>query len=137
MQLSPCPSCKRHVAIDAASCPFCAIALAPASPAVDPGRLSRAAVFAFGAATLASTALGACWTNKSEPQHVQQHTTAVPDAAVAAQPDAAAAPQPDAAVVQKANPNWEPHYQNHPCYNTPQGPVCAPYGAPPARRRVV
>jgi hypothetical protein len=29
------------------------------------------------------------------------------------------------------------NYQNHPCVDTPQGPMCAPYGAPPARRRVV
>lgn len=128
MQLSPCPACKRHVAIDATSCPFCATAIAPPATTVDPARLSRAAVFAFSAATIASTVLGACWTNKSEPQHAQQ-TQAAPDAAVA---------PPDAAVVQQIQDDPdEVRHQNHPCVDTPQGPMCAPYGAPPARRRLV
>jgi hypothetical protein len=129
MQLSPCPACKRHVAIEATSCPFCEAALAPPATNVDPARLSRAAVFAFGAATVASTVLGACWTNKSEPQHVQQQTAVTPDAAVAPTPDAVVGiddPDPDRG-----------QYQNHPCVDTPQGPMCAPYGAPPARRRLV
>jgi len=127
MQLRPCSACKRHVAIDAASCPFCAASLVAGKGTVDPpGRLSRAAVFAAGVA--AAAAGSACWTNKSEPQHVQQQTTTVvPDAAVT----------PDGAVVQDHPVIDERHYQNHPCADTPQGPVCAPYGAPPMRRRVV
>ena len=129
MQLSPCPACKRHVAVDAASCPFCAAQLTASSVTIDErGRLSRAAVFAFGAAA-ATAALGACWTNKSEPKHVQQQTVVTPDAGVA--------PQPDAAVVKRFEEEDDRHYQNHPCTDTPKGPICAPYGAPPARRRVV
>lgn len=133
MQLRPCLSCKRHVAVDAASCPFCAASLAMAADVIEPaGRLSRAAVFAAGVAAIAATG-SACWTNKSEPTHVQQQTTTiVPDAAVT--PDAVA--QPDAAVVQKQKLP-DRHYQNHPCSDTPKGPICAPYGAPPMRRRTV
>lgn len=54
--LRPCSSCRRHVAIDARTCPFCAAELAPAAdrPWIV-GRLSRAA--AFAGITLAT----ACW----------------------------------------------------------------------------
>ena len=51
--LRPCPSCARHVRTTDVGCPFCA-ALLPASvreaaaPAMPVGRLSRAALFAFG-----------------------------------------------------------------------------------------
>src|SRR3954470_20360018 len=109
MELRPCAGCRRHVASDASACPFCAAPVAIASRAVDPAnRLSRAAVFAVG---VASAALGAgCWTNKSEPQHVQK-----------AEPQDAAVVTPDAAVVQTLPPpdpdpdNGNGHYQNHPC----------------------
>jgi hypothetical protein len=133
MQLRPCLACKRHVAVDAASCPFCAASLATAADVIEPpGRLSRAAVFAAGMAAIAATG-SACWTNKSEPTHVQQQTTTIaPDAAVTQMPDAAV--PPDAAIVKKLP---DRHYQNHPCTDTPKGPICAPYGAPPMRRRTV
>lgn len=65
-QFAPCPACNRHVTTDEAECPFCA-ATQPGSfwlraplPA-SPGRLSRAAMLAAGAALL-----GACASSKTE-----------------------------------------------------------------------
>jgi hypothetical protein len=130
MQLVPCEGCRRHVAVGSPSCPFCAARLGAPATARDPiTRLSRAAVFV--AAATAATTVG-CWTSKTEPKHAdpQQVQTATPDAGVA-----------DAAPVVKQLPEPDDddrrNYQNHPCVDTPQGPMCAPYGAPPARRRVV
>jgi hypothetical protein len=91
--------------------------------------LSRAAVF-VAATTVAATTVG-CWTSKAEPKHGEQEQVQ------AAPPDAGLA---DAAPVVHQLPDPDEdrrHYQNHPCVDTPQGPMCAPYGAPPARRRVV
>ena len=56
--LAPCPACGRHVATDETTCPFCAVALpesfrqACASRRPAPGRLSRAARLAVGAALI-------------------------------------------------------------------------------------
>jgi hypothetical protein len=59
--LVPCPTCRRHVASNATSCPFCEVVLAPPracaggcshSPAE---RLARAAVVAAGAALLGAS----------------------------------------------------------------------------------
>jgi hypothetical protein len=61
-RLLPCPSCARHVRVSEGTCPFCAAAL-PASLRSQPlprspgTRLSRAALYAFGAS---ATALAAC-----------------------------------------------------------------------------
>lgn len=123
MQLVPCEGCRRHVAIGTTSCPFCAAPLGANKPARDPlARLSRAAVF------IAATTTG-CWTSKTEPKHVDTQVQAAPaDAAVADAPPVA---------KQLPDPDEDRHYQNHPCVDTPQGPMCAPYGAPPARRRIV
>jgi hypothetical protein len=66
--LAPCPACGRHVAIDAAACPFCSVAL-PDSFRQNhvcrrsPERLSRAALVAAGAALLAAEG---CWSGASE-----------------------------------------------------------------------
>ncbi len=129
MQLQPCEGCRRHVAVGSTSCPFCAAPLGEGKSARDPiSRLSRAAVF-VAATTVAATTVG-CWTNKAEPKHVeQQHVqAATPDAGIADAPIANQLPDPD---------EDRRNYQNHPCVDTPQGPMCAPYGAPPARRRIV
>ena len=53
--LAPCPACNRHVSAHEAACPFCAAALPETfrcqPPRVGPpGRLSRAAMIAAGAA---------------------------------------------------------------------------------------
>ncbi|HJL18669.1 MAG TPA: hypothetical protein RMH99_23610 [Sandaracinaceae bacterium LLY-WYZ-13_1] len=51
--LAPCPACDRHLRIDERACPFCGagVVLAPA-PTRRPGRLGRAAYFAFRAAVV-------------------------------------------------------------------------------------
>ena len=53
--LVPCPSCARHVRVSEAACPFCRGALdeslrAQPAPQAAPARLSRAALYALGAA---------------------------------------------------------------------------------------
>jgi hypothetical protein len=116
-RLLPCPSCQRHVRVDATTCPFCAVALelsAPPLPAPT-GRLTRAA--AFAGAALLGTACGSSAPQAKEPP--QNGPVAAADAGadqVAEPPDAAPAPPP---------PPYDPH-------NTPM-----PYGAPPARDRLV
>jgi hypothetical protein len=58
---APCPACNRHVVTDETACPFCTAALPESfrlqSPAVRrPGRLSRAAMLAAGAALMGTEA---------------------------------------------------------------------------------
>lgn len=55
--LAPCPACNRHVATDETTCPFCAAALPDSFRQQNacrrpPGRLSRAAMVAAGAALI-------------------------------------------------------------------------------------
>lgn len=59
--LVPCPGCSRHVRASDIACPFCAIAVASrlgqvAAPALPRRQIPRAALFAFGAATVAGAA---------------------------------------------------------------------------------
>lgn len=153
--LAPCPHCNRHVHANESTCPFCLQAVAPRRAQYVPvlGRVSRAAVF--------SAALVAC--SKDEPKPPppappaqgsddleklldHQPQAAAPDAAPvdagvdAALADAAVADAgvPDAGVrvkkkkrdpvkVEEAiKPNEIDHRH-----------MAKPYGAPPARRRVV
>jgi hypothetical protein len=111
--LRPCSGCRRHVSIAERVCPFCSAELALASPR-DPllGRMSRAAVFAG-----AALATSACGGKKAQPQNVDNQQAAQQDAGTEAPP-----PPPD---------NTDPNNPNNP-NNVPM-----PYGAPPARRRVV
>jgi hypothetical protein len=112
-ELRPCEGCRRHVSVTDAACPFCGTAREVAEPvAARFGRASRAAVFA--GAALASTACGG---KKPAAQTVDNHAN---EAEV--QADAGVPTQPD---------QTEPHDPNNP-NNIPM-----PYGAPPARRRVV
>ncbi|MGE0788504.1 MAG: hypothetical protein AB7S26_22705 [Sandaracinaceae bacterium] len=54
-RLMPCTGCQRHIAIDAVTCPFCdAEVVVVSTPGVPRQRLGRAALFAFGAAALAT-----------------------------------------------------------------------------------
>ena len=61
-QLTPCPSCNRHVRAGDSICPFCrsaVVSAAPAraaSPAGVRGRLGRAALFAAGATLMGMSA---------------------------------------------------------------------------------
>ena len=116
-ELRPCTECRRHVSIDERVCPFCRAELIAALPTrVMLGRASRAAVFA--SAALATTACGPPKRTNIPP--AQQ----LPDAGVRDAPTGIQ--YPDAQTQsQKTEPEPEP------------SPVKMPYGAPPARRRVV
>lgn len=107
--LRPCPGCRRHVSIDERVCPFCEATLTAASPQQPLfGRLSRAAVFA--GAAIASTA--ACGGKKK------------PDTTTTDQPTVLT----DAGTIEEQPKDTEP---------ADRAPMPMPYGAPPARRRVV
>jgi hypothetical protein len=118
--LRPCTACQRHVELRETACPFCSAALQPAEPRSPfAGKITRAAVFA--SATLAAVGAGACGGSKKPDTNTNTNTVVQPardDAGVA---DAAEAPP----VLE------ERHHSRNP-NNTPM-----PYGAPPARRRVV
>jgi hypothetical protein len=108
--LRPCPACHRHVRIDERTCPFCTAALTAGVPPVLPvGRLTRAAVFTAGAA------LAGCGGKTAPAQDPIDNTAAAIDAGVDEQPP------PDAA----------------PYVPPPDLDVKMPYGAPPARERIV
>jgi len=111
LDLQPCTACRRHVAITEVACPFCRASLGEGEARPRPlGRLSRAAVFA--SATLAAAACGG--KTKPEPNTNPARTA---DAGVTE------TPAPDAAEPVREDPE--------------RNPVKMPYGAPPARRRVV
>jgi hypothetical protein len=132
---SPCPRCRRH--IKDTECPFCGARGTTTDRTLGLGRLSRAMVFA------GASAAAACGGS-------QKNTATTPD------------PNGNARVEQE-----DRNYQNHPCYDPDPAqvaaaqkkvdeaktdqereaaqqelqrvnqPMCAPYGAPPARRRIV
>lgn len=59
--LTPCPSCQRHVLVSESSCPFCSAPLSSHMAGLTPrtaprGALSRAALFAFGTSAALATA---------------------------------------------------------------------------------
>jgi hypothetical protein len=111
-ELVPCGECRRHVSVGDAACPFCGTARevsAPAAPRGTLSRMSRAAVFA--GAALATTACGG---NKPKAETVDNQATQQVDAGVdETSPDGMGRSHPD-------------HH------NIPM-----PYGAPPARSRLV
>jgi len=75
MQLTPCPECARHVRAGERACPFCGHVARFVAPPVprSPGRLGRAAIFAFRTAVIgaagATTACGSA-TGLIDPEHV-------------------------------------------------------------------
>lgn len=109
-ELRPCVGCRRHVSIEDGVCPFCGTTREVDGPggAMKLGRLSRAAVFA--GAALAGSACGGSKAKADTPIDNTQEQTASVDAGVEQPPP----PPPN-------DPN-----------NIPM-----PYGAPPARARVV
>jgi hypothetical protein len=95
--LIPCPSCARHVRASETACPFCRGALAataarPAPRAPAPtSRLSRAAMYAFGAGTI--TLASACsTTNPDEGRDGGTDAQYMVDAAYGGPPDAMPVP---------------------------------------------
>src|SRR5688572_11979208 len=111
--LRPCSGCRRHVSIDERVCPFCETTLSAGSPH-QPffGRMSRAAVFA-GAALASAAACG----GKKKPDT----TTTDPQTA-----------QTDAGVTDEKLP-----VEKLPDQKEEREIEAMPYGAPPARRRIV
>ena len=110
--LRPCPECRRHVRIDESACPFCAAALAAVAPPTLPvGRLTRAAVFTAGAALAVGAGCGSKQPSAQDPI----------DNTVTTSVDAGAEPI-DAEPVREAIPDHD---------------IPMPYGAPPARERIV
>ena len=113
VDLRPCPDCRRHVAATEASCPFCGTTLSLAGPAPElpRGRLTRAAVFAAGALAVAGAAGAACGGKNKGAENAGGGGGDVVDASTS--------PAVDAPVA------------------APDHPAPMPYGAPPARRRIV
>ena len=109
MQLTPCGECRRHVDVSEAACPFCSAPLT-AEPARSSrlGRMSRAAVFA--SAALAGSACGGKKPADTMNNKSGGDVTASSDAGVEQPPP----PPPD-----------------------DRNNIPMPYGAPPARSRVV
>jgi hypothetical protein len=115
IDLHPCPSCQRHVSVADAACPFCGAAQPEHAPLAMPrGRLSRAAVFAAG--TLAAASAGAACGGKTKPDPGPGGGGG--EVAV------------DAAPAEDTTPDAAPVV-------VPDDIQPMPYGAPPARHRVV
>jgi hypothetical protein len=113
-RLTPCPSCRRHVRAGAEPCPFCGSREEREAPRPLPPaglRLTRAAVFAGALAACGST------TGKQ-----QQGAEPVDAGLVSNAQDLDANTTPDARLAPVKPPD------NH---------CCKPYGAPPARIRLV
>jgi hypothetical protein len=106
-ELSPCGECRRHVAVTDSACPFCGTAREVGAPSVK--RLGRMSRAAVFAGAALATACGGK-KPKTEPVENQQTQTADAGVEETRQPD----------DTQRSNPD-----------------VPMPYGAPPARRRVV
>jgi hypothetical protein len=105
--LRPCSGCRRHVALDESVCPFCGDALAATSPYRIVFGRVSRAVV-FGAALAGGAACGG---KKAKTDTNMQNTqTSTVDAGTTT-PDETKVPE--------------------------RAPVPMPYGAPPARRRVV
>jgi hypothetical protein len=113
-ELRACEECRRHVSIEESACPFCGAArVAESAQASRFSRASRAAVFA--GAVLATAACGGSKPKASD-SNIQNTDTQQADA--------------DAGVVELIPPD-DPHPHRDPS-NIPM-----PYGAPPARGRMV
>lgn len=129
MRLEPCPQCERHVRVSEANCPFCGASVKEsfaslAERNMPTSRLGRAALFAFGAAAVASAV--AC---SDEPDVVDDDKDAsVKDASVK-----------DASVTDASRPVFEGGIA--PIYGAPifkpdastlpeAGVIAPPYGVP-------
>src|SRR5687767_7672596 len=107
--LRPCSGCRRHVEASEVSCPFCGVALdAAVAPRVARARLTRAAVFA-GAAALGIATAACGGSSEGEPEEGNGGDTA--------------------GTGGEGDGDDDGDEADHP---TPM-----PYGAPPARDRVV
>lgn len=161
-ELAPCPGCRRHVVVGERSCPFCAHALPPqrAQRVSLTGRVSRAAVFAAVAACSKDKpkapppppahGSGSDDLEKmldDQPRAAEHPDAVATDAAIAIDAPALAdagvdAARPDAGVVKKKKKRVEKQNIDEQLGPPPPPPwdrnnIPKPYGAPPARRRIV
>jgi hypothetical protein len=136
--LLPCEACNRHVRASDTTCPFCDApvnaARAAVVPAVPTERLSRAAMFVFGA-TIAATACVPQETTQQPPLAVPAPTA--PPVVVVPQP--VASPPPVVVTPTPATPTPPPYiaptaarYGAPPRPHPAIGPIMTRYGAPPA-----
>ncbi len=140
-ELRPCTHCRRHVDAAEHACPFCDGALTAAEPRPLFGAWrSRAAVFASSAALAAAacskpkatteTGSGSAPISQTADATVIAVDSPASDAAVAIDAPLDAAPPVDAAVKHPRPDAAEAvRIRDH---HNPK-----PYGAPPARRRIV
>lgn len=127
-ELRPCPECDRHVRNDETSCPFCSAAIGEATARKLPiGRLTRAAVFA--GALVGASACGPAQTPAANPDDQPPPPTEVADAGN---------PSPEEPVdAQAAQPPTPPDAAQARQRPRPDHNIPMPYGAPPARQRLV
>jgi hypothetical protein len=141
-RLLACPSCSRHVRATERACPFCSEALpetfaAAPAPRAPTKRLSRAALYAFGATSI--TVAAACSSGSGTPAGDTDGSTAdaSPDSPSAmplygaaapdggfdddAEPDVTAVPLYGASPVEAGEPTDGPEFD---------GRAVAAYGAP-------
>lgn len=113
IELTPCSACSRHVRVDADACPFCGAAVAATEPRSMPrGRLTRAAVFAAGTALAAA---GGCGGSETASDDQEYDTTGGGDTGGGS-----------------AGGGGDSYDDDDPDHD-----VAMPYGAPPARNRMV
>jgi hypothetical protein len=148
MDLRPCSSCARHVRVDEDACPFCTAGLEPAhAQNVAPRIRGRAALFFATLAACGSGDKPADPPPKPVPADAAAQPAVVDAAAIAPVADAGVAAEPaDAAVApadEETKRKWREAQQKRlekqrvPVPKTRIPPPNKPYGAPPARKRVV
>lgn len=129
-ELHPCPGCRRHVRDE--RCPFCGVTPTRREPIdLGIGRVSRAVVFA--SATLA--AAGACGGAKHKPASDEMGEPRHHGGGGCTEPDQK---QIDELEKKKADAKTdEEKAEIDKQLDEARQPQCMPYGAPPARRRIV
>ncbi len=139
MALAPCPSCRRHVRVEEAECPFCSASVARLDATPDATtRMTRARLFVFATTVAATSLTFACPKENDtgggivqpygapmpteQPDVGVQQTSSVPPPATIEPPPPSPTAQPAPTLTSTA-PTSKPTYG-------PGGPV-AMYGAPP------
>ncbi|HTL34255.1 MAG TPA: hypothetical protein VL326_14095 [Kofleriaceae bacterium] len=136
-ELSPCPACRRHVR--GASCPFCGEGT-PRRPPIDlgAGRVSRAIVFA--SATLAASTGCAHRQHASDGEGLETQERHAGGGGCFTDEQRIAELEKEKAEVDKEPDSEDKQIREQELdrkLKEARTPQCMPYGAPPARRRVV
>ncbi len=134
--LIPCDACARHVRATDAACPFCGARVPPSAPhALPTERLSRAALFVFGAAVAGAACVPT--ENAPAPQPVVNTAPPIPPphVVVVTEPAPPPVPAPPVGVVTPdPNTTAAPAYGAAPPPGPPLdlgGSAATRYGAPP------